>query len=266
MTRLRRLRNETSYSVSPTSAVISAVMNQYLLGQKSFFVAKEAYDYLDKFLFLQIGRNDEDFDRNVWMKLILSAMRHFRDIRLFEEFGLDNMNDLKDCQLFFNDVIDKVVQDVRKHPRVDEFDDRISPPVLLLKFLVKLLQNDFDIWWKDFRTVKDSHPIIHYLFGGGSLTVKHFSSALKLYKILLHEKEDLTTTRTLLSMIAMLVGNQDNRGGQTNSLASRVADQLEECGLDDTELFVELSLLGPGWFSDLVAKNCNKGRKNMIEQ
>merc|ERR550519_1593249 len=73
---LSRATNTVEY---PTSTILNTLMNDYFLKQESQWVLREAYNYMDKFLFLHLGRDQSE--RETWLKLVLSAMRNDVDCR-----------------------------------------------------------------------------------------------------------------------------------------------------------------------------------------
>ena len=89
---------------------------------------------------------------------------------------------------------------------------------LLLSFVVKVLQRDFEIWWKHFRLTdhKDgrelSYPLLHYILGGSrNIFINVTKSILSLYKTLLVNKKELSMPRKLLARVALLFSHSDSR-------------------------------------------------------
>ena len=100
---MSRATNTVEY---PTSTILNTLMNDYFLKQESQWVLREAYNYMDKFLFLHLGRDQSE--RDTWLKLVLSAMRNDVDCRrpeVFNSFDLESKPDLHGCWTFFSDLL-----------------------------------------------------------------------------------------------------------------------------------------------------------------
>jgi len=281
--RLRDLRILTCYSSYPTSAILNTVIKQYCLDQKSILIAREAYEYLDHFLFLHLGKDPKD--RVQWLNLIMSSLRNC-DESMIDVFSLENNQDLHGCWLFFKDVLSRVEKETNnkllnenKDEEEDEEEESVTGPGLIFEFLVKVLQRDFEIWWKHFRNTDSkedigylTHPMLFYVLGGSKNLLNHASkSVLGLFKTLLMSGGDLSNVRKLIAMVALLFSYNDSReesawlrGGEKLRWASAVKKIFSSAQLSGNNLFIELSLLQPNWLSVLVSQELVKKEEKPV--
>jgi len=266
----------------PSSATINCLIFEYFLRQKSTWVVQETYAYMKKFLFLHPGLDRSD--RLRWLEMILSSMRDCPVQESFPDFSINNQWDIHDCWKFFKNLLNQVLtfhqnKESRETENGEDFDqntaveDNYAGAEALLTLLVETMQRDFEIWCKHLRRKtevggKPAQPLIFYLLGGekdfdqkGCPGVKHF------YAELVKSRRDASDARKMVAMTALLTSYRDslegNRAdllmGQKLQLADSVAAGLKEARLNEQELFIELSLLQPNWFSALVSKSyCQK--------
>ena len=222
LTCIRRLKMETCSTITPNSKVLNVLFKDLLLEESNQYVINSAIDYLNNFLFL----HGNTTDRFVWHSTILSALRNLKDDKLFRQFNLSNAQDLVLCTEFWRDLIEKVIQNCLFTKYSEEYFESYDVessgtmgPFMLLQFLVKLLEKDFQIWWQHHKKKHlDNYtdqvgdlPLLFYILGGSARdllkTIK--STVLKLYKHFLKMDHGLAEVRTLLSMTAILVSHLD---------------------------------------------------------
>ena len=222
LTCIRRLKMETCSTITPNSKVLNVLLKDLLLEESNQYVINSAIDYLNNFLFL----HGNTTDRFVWHSTILSALRNLKDDKLFRQFNLSNAQDLVLCTEFWRDLIEKVIQNCLFTKYSEEYRESYDVessgtegPFMLLQFLVKLLEKDFQIWWQHHKKKHlDNYtdqvgdlPLLFYILGGSARdllkTIK--STILKLYKHFLKMDHGLAEVRTLLSMTAILVSHLD---------------------------------------------------------
>ena len=273
-TSIKRLKMETTFTAFPSSKILNILMKKLLLDETDFNVISKAYDYLNHFLFLHLGK--ESNDRDTWLSLVCSAFRNMQDEKLFKTFDISNSQELFFCWSFWKEIFDKAesfassTKDIDHEIKDDEYSDAgySIGPNLLITFLVKMLQKDFEIWWKKWRK-KDivseqpmTYPLIYYILGGSRKDLlKNISkTVLKLYKRYLIIEHSLADIRKILAMCAMLISHLDfmeNYGalfwGEKRSFAILVSEVYEEAHLTAEELYFELSLVQPNWFSVMVS-------------
>ena len=225
ITCIKRLKMETCSTISPNSKILNVLFKDLLLEESNHYVIHSSINYLNTFLFL----HGNTADRFVWHSTILSAIRNLKDDKLFRQFNLSNAQDLVLCTEFWRDLIDKVIQNCLFTKYSEEYRESYDVersgsmgPFMLLQFLVKLLEKDFQTWWQhhkkkylddDIDQVGDL-PLLYYILGGSARdllkTIK--ISILKLYKHFLKIDHGLAEVRKLLSMTAILVSHLDFHG------------------------------------------------------
>ena len=273
-TSIKRLKMETTFTAFPSSKILNIVIKNLLLEETDFNVICKAYDYLNHFLFLHLGK--ESNDRDTWLSLVLSGLRNMEDEKLFKTFDISNSQDLFFCWSFWREIIDKAesfarsTKDIDHETKDDEYTDAgySIGPNLLISFLVKMLHKDFEIWWKNWRKTEIvseqpmTYPLIYYILGGSRKDlVKNVSkTVLRIYKRYLQLDHNLADVRKLVAMCAMLVSHLDfmeNYGalfwGEKRSLAILVSEVYEEAQLSAESLYFELSMVQPNWFSVMVS-------------
>ena len=259
---LRYLRCSTSFTCHPSSGIINSLMVDYILEQSSHMVRVAAYNYLDSFLYLHLGRDTED--RNVWLTLILSACRTGNDLQ-WDTFSLENKQDISQCFKFFLKVLNQYQLESKKESTEP------SGSELLVQLLSKICRKDFELWWKHFRRSdgKDgralSYPLIYYLLDGNSNLVPNINkTVVKLYKNTLLCVKDMTVVRHLVSMSGMLLCHLDTQvrqsfifSGSKVEYAALLETALVESYKDRQDkrhVLTELSLVQPPWLGMLVAR------------
>ena len=269
VTSLRRLCTETTSTAFPSSKMMNIVMRSLLLEETDYSVMVAAHSYLSSFLFLHLKAGSKD--RDTWLTLILSAFRNLESEMLFKKFDLTNSKDVYSCWFFLKEVMEKVEERAweTKEEDVEEEnkEESLMGPFLLLDFLTKMLEKDFWIWWREWRTPIESdhitYPLFFYIFGGDSKSVLNDlkKSLLSCYRCLLpHEHWALPHLRKLLGLAALLVSYldlSDNYGalywGDKRSLAILVAEVFDSLHLPAERVYIELSLIQPSWFSVMVS-------------
>lgn len=259
---IRRLTIETTSTAFPTSSLLNIVMKKLLLEGKDPEVRVKAYEYLDHFMFLHLGR--EGIEREQWLVLVLSAMRNLPEMKLFKSFDIGNNHDILACFRFLRDAV------ALFQARTENDDSTLEGSKMFFEFLVKLLQKDFELWWKHWRKSDSSravnYPLIYYLLGGSrSCFVKNLSKTLlKLYSqsLLSNQSQLLPTMRKLVSMSALLISHLDSMDGYIGmylgdkvTLAKSVGEVLMTSkNMSSDQRYMELSLLQPNWLSLLVSR------------
>ena len=276
---LRYLRCSTSFTCHPTPAILNSLMMDYILEQSSPMVRISAYNYLDQFMFLHLGRETED--RPAWLKLILSACRTGSNLQ-WDSFSVESRQDIAQCWRFFC----LVIQQYQAQCKDGSCNDCQSGPELLLQLLVKLLRKDLELWWKHFRRSdgKDgrvlSFPLLYYMLDGSTSLVHNMNtSVVRLYRAALASDNDVTVVRHLVSMCALLLAHMDSQvrqsfifSGAKVEFAVNLETALSQCiaaRQDSSWLFTELSLLQPPWLAMLVARRLimtqpSKARLNTV--
>ena len=222
LTCIRRLKMETCSTLTPNSKILNVLFKDLLLEESNHYVIHSTIDYLNTFLFLHGNTSD----RFVWHSTILSALRNLKDDKLFRQFNLSNAQDLVLCTEFWKDLIDKVIQNCLFTKFSEEYRENYDVdrsgsmgPFMLLQFLVKLLEKDFQIWWlyhkkkqldNDIDQVGEL-PLLYYILGGSTRDLMKIvkTSILRLYKHFLKIDHGLSEVRKLLSMTAILVSHLD---------------------------------------------------------
>ena len=220
VTCLRRLKIETNSCTRPTSKVLNIIFRYLMLEETNFYVVQSAKDYLDYFLFLHCNTERGPS----WYKIILSALRNLKDEKLFKSFNISNTQELLLCVEFWKEVVEKVIENsqftkqILNYNTVEDADSsETCGPYLLFQFIVKLLQKDFETWWKIQKLKKiksddcEKLPLIFYLFGGCLRDMLKIikSTVLKLYKHFLKINHCLNDIRTLLATTASLISHLD---------------------------------------------------------
>ena len=259
---LRYLRCSTSFTCYPTSGILNSLMVDYILEQSSRMVRVAAYNYLDQFLYLHLGRETED--RTAWLHLILSACRTGNNLQ-WDTFSLENKQDIAQCWKFFADALNQYQAGCK------EGGTEQSGPGLLAQLLAKLCRKDFELWWKHFRRSdgKDgralSFPLLYYLLDGSSNLVSNINkSIVKLYRTALVCDEDMIVVRHLVSMAGLLISHLDNQdrqsfifSGTKVEYATHIEAAMVESYKDRQDcklVLTELSLVQPPWLGMLVAR------------
>jgi len=107
-----------------------------------------------------------------------------------------------------------------------------------------------------------TYPLIYYILGGARKDLlKNISKTiLRIYKRYLQIEHNLADIRKLIAMCAMLISHLDfmeNYGalfwGEKRSFAVLVSEVYEEVHLTAEEMYYELSMLQPNWFSVMVS-------------
>ena len=96
-------------------------------------------------------------DRSQWEELVLSSLRSLPNPAQYREFSVENPRDLQQCWNFFHHSL----KESRGQPGGNQF----------LAILVKILQKDFEVWWKHWRRrrgTSTSWPLLYYCLGGGA--------------------------------------------------------------------------------------------------
>jgi len=264
---IRRLKIETTSTAFPTSSLLNTVMKKLMLEEKDHEVMVKAYDYLDHFLFLHLGK--EGIEREQWLVLVLSAMRNLPEQKLFKSFDIGNSHDIQSCFRFFGEA----VAHFQAVARAEENDAAMEGPQIFFEFLVKLLQKDFELWWKHWRKSElssnrvVSYPLLYFMLGGSrSSVVKNLSrTVLQLYSLCFGQAQEqmLPTMRKLVAMSALLVSHLDSMDdfigiytGDKVTLAKNVGEVLQAAqNLSAEHLYMELSMLQPNWLSLLVSRH-----------
>ena len=247
--------------------MLNTVWKRCLLEESCDSVRETALDYLDHLLFFVSSLN-----RDAWLTIALSAFRGLKDDRLFKTFDWSNPQELILCTEFWKDICDQVIQNSTFSCYLwEDNTDDIRPylgPYLLLNFLVRMMEKDMEIWWKNVEDsnltsdAKFNYPVLFYILGGTMKDLlKNFSkTVLCLYKQFLKLDHDLTEVRKLLGIFAFCLSHLDLRdefgslfGGLKRNLAKMIADIYIEACLPATSLYTELSLLSPSWLSVLVS-------------
>jgi len=270
ITCVKRLKMETCSTVRPNSKILNVIFKNLLLEESNPHVLHTAVDYLNHFLFLHCNNST---DMVSWRPTILSALRNLKEEKLFKTFNLSNAQELVLCAEFWREIVDRVIHhsEISKclhSGELQENDDITlsTGPFLLLQFLVKLLRKDFEIWWKkkyiDVSEKGRDLPLLFYLLGGSvrDLLKMIKATVLKLYKHFLRTEHRLAEARQLVSMCAVLISYLDFHEefgalywGDKRSLAMAVCDVLTEAQLPATQLYTELSLTTPAWFSVMLS-------------
>ena len=269
VTSIKRLGTETTSTAFPSSKMLNIVMRSLLLEETDYSVMAAAHSYLNSFLFLHLRAGSKD--RDTWLILILSAFRKLESEMLFKKFDLTNSKDVYTCWFFLKEVMEKIEERAfetkDEDPEEEKKEESLLGPFLLLDFLTKMLEKDFWIWWREWRTpIESDHvtfPLFFYIFGGDSKNVLHDlkKSLLSCYKSLLPQEHwALPNLRKLLGLAALLVSYLDlcdNYGalfwGDKRSLAILVAEVFESLYLPAERVYIELSLIQPSWFSVMVS-------------
>jgi len=262
---VRRIIIETTSTAFPTSSILHVVIKKLLLDGMDHVVRIKAYDYLNHFLFLHLGK--QGMSREQWLILILSAMRNLPEMKMFKSFDIENSHDISDCYRFFKNAVNLFLMNSGEA-------ESLQGPQMFFEFLVKLMQKDFEQWWKHWRktdtTKSVSYPLMFYMLGGSRSTfVKNISkTVIKMYSQSLEDSVKaplLQTIRKLVSITALLASHLDSMDGNTSLylgdkvvLASLVGDLLQDKYHSD--IYIELSLLQPNWLSLLVSRYIMKRR------
>ena len=259
---LRYLRCSTSFTCHPTSGILNSLMVDYILEQSSRMVRVAAYNYLDQFLYLHLGRETED--RTAWLHLILSACRSGNNLQ-WDNFSLENKQDIAQCWKFFTHALNQYQADCK------EGSTEQSGAGLLVQMLAKLCRKDFELWWKHFRRSdgKDgralSFPLLYYLLDGSSSLVPNINkSIVKLYRTALVCDKDMTVVRHLVSMAGLLLSHLDTQVRQSFIFSGAKVEYSAHLGTalvesykerqDSRLVLTELSLVQPPWLGMLVAR------------
>ena len=222
LTCIRRLKMETCSTLTPNSKILNVLFKDLLLEENNHYVIHSTIDYLNTFLFLHGNTSD----RFVWHSTILSALRNLKDDKLFRQFNLSNAQDLVLCTEFWKDLIDQVIQNCLFTKFSEEYRENYDVersgsmgPFMLLQFLVKLLEKDFQTWWLHHKKKQLDNdidqvgelPLLYYILGGSTRDLMKIvkTSILKLYKHFLKIDHGLSEVRKLLSMTAILVSHLD---------------------------------------------------------
>merc|ERR1719153_136675 len=268
---IRRIIIETTSSAFPTSSILHVVMRKLLLEGTDHIVRIKACEFLNHFLFLHLGK--QGIDRENWLILILSAMRTLPEMKMFKSFDIENSHDIIGCYKFFKDAVSLLRTSIDK-------EENLQGPTMFFEFLVKLLQKDFEQWWKHWRKTDSSrsvsYPLVFYVLGGSRSTlVKNITkTVLKLYGLSLQESAEpdlLPTIRKLVSISALLLSHLDSMDGSTSLylgdkviLARSIGEVLEQTD-QGYDIYIELSLLQPNWLSVLVSRYFMKKRVDVGE-
>ena len=152
-----------------------------------------------------------------------------------------------------------------------------SGPQLMFNLLVSICQRDFEFWWKHHRRTehKDdrelSYPLLYYLLDSRRNLVDNLAATVfKLYELQLTaaEDEDMSDTRKLIGMAAMLIAHLDlqerhllvsappSKGGLKHQMATRLRGIFarSSSSLNSDGLYIEMNLLKPSWLAQLVAQ------------
>lgn len=139
---------------------------------------------------------------------------------------------------------------------------------MTLRFLVKLMERDFCIWWKHCRPsdeYRTDYPIIYYFLGGEQQWADGFSKTiLPIYYTLLKHKFSTEVARKLITMTFHLISFFDRKN---DMLHIHEGDKLEivkklsgflarnEQLMNSDELYCEISLVQPSILSAMVSAN-----------
>ena len=138
----------------------------------------------------------------------------------------------------------------------------------MLTLLIDTMQKDFDIWSKHLRKTeiagKLTQPLSFYLLGGDKDFDKNRKKAIvHFYTTMVNARRDASEARKMVAMVTLLTSHRDSLEGETNAqlykgqkllLADDATQGWKESELSETDLFIELSLLQPNWFSALFSK------------
>ena len=255
---LRFLSDYTSNSVHPTPAILNNLMVDCVLRQDSPIISDRALDYLDLCLARHLSSLSSGImERSSWVSTILSSCRPANKTN-FDSFDLNNKQDTAMCVVFFQGIL----RDLSRNK---------SPgAAALLEFITDLCQKDLQILWRQQKnTAANSWPVIFYLLGDNPSGVSQFvkKNVITLYTscLRLSDTSLMRTVRRLVTLCAMLFASMDavNKQSYINSgvkmeLASSLARGLHtwhrEAG-DERRLWLELSLLQPGWLAMLASRH-----------
>ena len=254
---LRFLSDYTSSSVLPTPAILNNLMVDCVLRQDSPIISVRALDYLDLCLARHLSSLSSGImTRSSWVSTILSSCRPANKTN-FDSFDVNNKQDTAMCVVFFQGIL----RDLSRNK---------SPGAAsLLEFITDLCQKDLHILWRQQKnTAANSWPVIFYLLGDNPSGVSQFvkKNVITLYTGCLRQSDTslMRTVRRLVTLCAMLSASMDavNKQSYINSgikmeLASSLSRGLHtwhgEAG-DERRLWLELSLLQPGWLAMLASR------------
>ena len=180
---------------------------------------------------------------------MLSSLRSLPNPAQYRDFSVENPRDLQQCWNFFHHSL----KETGEQPGGKQF----------LAILVKILQKDFEVWWKHWRPRREtSWPLLYYCLGGGAgqrLLSHAHQCVLPAYRAELggcgnHGHRLLAATSLLLSQLDHEEGRAGLRVGHKVELGRKVGQLLTEAGLTPPQLGAELSLLQPAWLAVLVAE------------
>ena len=199
VTSLRRLKAETTSTAFPSSKMLNIVMRSLLFEETDPSVLRAAHNYLCHFLMLNLHPGSKD--RDTWLVLVLSAFRSLEQEKLFKKFDLTNCKDVYSCWFFLKEVVDKMeeraVETRNEEIGEEEKEESLIGPYLLFNFLTKMLEKDYEIWWKEWRRSSEAgspdlvtYPLLFYIFGGDKKSVMRdlSKSLISLYKCLLRQE------------------------------------------------------------------------------
>ena len=247
--------------------MVNTIWKTCLLEQPCEQVRLTALDSLHHFLFFLSSKT-----RDVWLSVALSALRDIKDVKLFKTFDSSNPQEFMLCWEFWKEICGRVVQFSpfscsEWTEDTENVTDHLGP-YQTFTFLVRLMEKDLEIWWKDVGSsnltsdVKFNYPLVFYILGGTMKDLlKNFSkTVLSLYKQFLKVDHELTEVRKLVAIFANCLSHLDLSddygslyGGYKRSLANMICSVYTETVLPATRLYCELSLLSPSWLSVLVS-------------
>lgn len=253
---LRYLKGCTSSFVLPSPSILNKLMTEHILDQRNPCVRRETVQYLNHVLFVHLGRREviKGNEYTAWQQMVLGSMLKENQ----DAFDMEDKRQVAESGSFFASLL----QRSREVPG--------SGVTTLVHYLVKLLQRDFEVWWREQRRrSSETRPLLHYLLGGeGRILGGIKSTIVPVYSRLLNYRKNqdilvppspLDDVRNLLALGAHLIAFHDAQekhnkalAGKKLELGSLLAGALAPLNKADQE--DELFLLQPSWLSWLTSR------------
>ena len=253
---LRYLKGCTSSFVLPSPSILNKLMTEHILDQQNPCVRRETVNYLNHVLFVHLGRREviKGNEYTAWQQMVLGSMLKENQ----DAFDMEDKRQVAESGSFFASLL----QRSREVPGCGV--------ATLVHYLAKLLQRDFEVWWREQRRrSSETRPLLHYLLGGeGRILGGIKSTIVPVFSRLLNNREDqdsltlpspLDDVRNLLALGAHLIAFHDAQEKQNKALAGKklelgslLAGALAPLNKADQE--EELFLLQPSWLSWLTSR------------
>merc|ERR1719282_326160 len=253
---LRYLKGCTSSFVLPSPSIHNKLMTEHILDQRNPCVRRETVNYLNHVLFVHLGRREviKGNEYKAWQQMVLGSMVKENQ----DAFDMEDKRQVAESGSFFASLL----QRSREVPGCGD--------TTLVHYLAKLLQRDFEVWWREQRKrSSETRPLLYYLLGGeGRILGGIKSTIVPVYSRLLNYRKNqdilvlpspLDDVRNLLALGAHLIAFHDAQEKQNRALAGKKLElgsllagalaPLNEADQED-----ELFLLQPSWLSWLTSR------------